>query len=167
MKKGALISLEALVKLIPHLLLTIGLLFLIGMIMYSLLFPPLTEPQKDFKRLTEDVEDIIENAVQTPQLRITTPMIAKAGYTIAIHYKDSPILPPRCKGAACLCLYEIYQGKKQETCKQYPDFTACSETTYQCGKTLCFSKQPQIVVAAGEPTRVSTNLDCNTIAITT
>lgn len=166
MQKRGEISLEALVKMIPHLILTLALFIVIGMFVYQMMTPQLTEPQKDFYRFAKDVEGTIEAAKDTPTLQIKTPLQAKAGYTIATYPAGSPVSPPRCNEQACMCLYEVDEGRKLETCKQFTNLIPCDETSYTCGVDLCFNSQTVVEVTKDEPKTVSINLDCNSISIT-
>ena len=166
MKKGSLISLEALVKLIPHLILTIAIMVVIGMFVYYLLYPPLTDPQKDFKRLTQDLEAVMK-AETGGKFTIKSPMQAKASYTMFVHPKPDDIseIPPRCKKQSCICIMEIKEGEPFETCKAYPDLKKCPGSEAPCGSQLCLANYDRIPVDEDKPISISINKNCNVIKI--
>lgn len=166
MKKGSLISLEALVKLIPHLILTIAIMVVIGMFVYYLLYPPLTDPQKDFKRLTQDIEAVMK--VETGgEFTIRSPMQAKASYTLFVYPKTDDVseIPPRCKKQSCICIMEIKEGAPFETCKAYPDLKKCPGTGVPCGSQICFRNYDRIEVNEDEPKSIPIVKDCNIIKV--
>ncbi len=166
MKKGSMISLEALVKLIPHLILTIAIMVVIGMFVYYLLYPPLTDPQKDFKRLTEDFEAVMK--VETGgEFTIRSPMQAKALYTIFVYPKTDDVseIPPRCKKQSCICIMEIKGGAPFETCKAYPDLKKCPGTDAPCGSQVCFANYIRITVDKDKPISIPITKQCNLIRI--
>ena len=165
MKKGDVETsgLENFIQIVLHLSLLLGAAAIIFIfIIKPYIFPPLSEPQKDFVRLTDDVQTVLD-APTAQRLEISSPMSAKVTYTFAVYPMDGPLLPAKCKGESCICVIEFKENKPIETCKLYPDIKTC-QPNVECGKGFCF-KEKRIHVFEGQPISIPISKECNVVSV--
>jgi len=166
MKKGQMITLEGLIKALPTIVLGLLLLFIIGRFVYDYMNPPLTDPQKDFKTLVTDMEDIMQAPPSAAKLQINSPIRGaekpENSYAISL-YPPVGELPPECHKQACICLTEIKDIEPVRTCVPYPDVKACSTVSNTCGKELCF--QPSSITVYPGWHSIPVSKECNTVRL--
>lgn len=158
MKKGA-IELEHFADMILHIIPLVILLGVIALFAYYYFFPAPTDAQKDFNRIIDDLENLIEEKASPTDLELPVPLQAKEGYIITVFSKGQPTAPVRCKGNNCICVIEQEAGQNKETCKDYPKLMSCADTTTRCG-TYCF--QPTLKrIEKDKPTTFTITRGCN------
>jgi len=166
MKRGASPMLETIVRFTPHLLVIFVVLGVIyATFLHPLLFAPLTAQERNFVRLHENLDQILE---MPPGQPVPVLLTAEESYTIEIYPADSQVLPAGCKGEACICLWQLKGDeikKPHQTCKQYPELSKCSGFEDVCGIQPCIEEFYKIVVDKGVPSGVTISRPCNTVQI--
>ena len=119
MKRGAIIGLEALVKLVPTVLITVALLFIIGLFINSFMNSNKTVEEQDFARIRAEVDELVKAPGE-----ITVPISNPSGMKLATYPADKS--PARCNNHQCLCIYYVKDGKSLERCEIYEKFKDCS-----------------------------------------
>ncbi len=164
MKKGALITLEGLVKALPTIILGLLLISIIGTFIYNYMNPSLTDPQKDFKFLVTDLNSVMGAPPSAAKFEIKSPMRAKEWFAINLYSIGTQELPPECRKQSCVCLVEYKGTEPTRTCVAYSDVKACSATSTTCGKELCFLPAA-IQIYKDKPIAIPVSKECNTVRL--
>ena len=160
-KKGE-VSLEALVKLIPHILITIGLAAIAVYVILIFTATTKTSEEQDFQRVLAEVDDLIQSEFVNPQA-ITVPIQAESALKITTYPAGSVDLPKQCQGQSCICLYAVKESKLIATCKLYTQIARRCGTD-KCGD-LCFSSVKTLSLPPGQTT-VTVTRGCHELSIT-
>ena len=130
-KKGALITLEAIVKLLPHILLTIAALAILFGMIAMIFIKEKTPAETDFKRVKEEFDILVKREYKSP-ISFEVPLTAQTSYRIILYNRYEA--PKVCMKQSCLCLYD-YNSEKQlyvETCVPYDKLAG--ECTGDCNE---------------------------------
>ena len=147
MKRGQTVAPESLVKLIPHLLITVLLLAIIFSLYQSFFAKAKTPAEQDFQRILSEVDELIAKPFLEPDC-IRVPIQAKSALNIVTYPSTYPNLPARCQKNACICLYATKEGGQYtETCKPYPSISApCRGDTLKA----CMSSSQRPILREGD-----------------
>ena len=129
MKRGV-ISLEALVKFIPHFVLVIVLLFGLAALYNIFLAEDQSSPVVD---TLERLESIINQLSPQEQASVFT---TAGNFWVSMYARDFPLAPKKCGGETCVCVTDK-DGKI--TCKTFPGITSkeCPDTNCEF-QPMCF-----------------------------
>ncbi len=79
-----------------------------------------TPQDQDFKRIL-DAEEKIEKDFEDKEIAseqyFTVPIVSENPMQIAFYPEGGIVIPHKCKGKTCICMYYITTGGKKETCK--------------------------------------------------
>jgi len=131
MSKKGIISLEALVKLIPHLILVVVLLF--GLAALYKIFIQEQEPIP----AVNDLDRTVSIIKQLSPYETASVFVNAKGYSLVLHSQDSKDPPEQCGGETCLCLVM----PQKTTCRVLPRIgKVCKEVSQeQCRfEPMCF-----------------------------
>ena len=143
MKKGE-VSFEALVKLIPHILITVGLLFILVMFVASFYAKQKSPEEQDFQRIITELDELLDRSFVGNELSIRVPVQAKSVLDMIMYPAEDA--PPICQKKSCVCLYQQKDGQIYPTCKTLPKITGrCREDQLgDCrveANSLCFDRE--------------------------
>jgi len=156
MKRGAIIGLEALVNLIPHILITVALIFILGMFVNSFLSSGKTVEDQDFIRISAEITELMK-APSTISVPISNPQ----SMTLGLFAQENA--PSNCKNLPCFCM-EYYKEKKPLLrCQPYDKLQPCSFS--DCSKP-CFEPNIQPIELTLERKSVTLTRKCNVISLT-
>lgn len=160
-KKGQ-VSLEALVKFIPHLLITIGLLAIAVYVILIFTASEKTPEEQDFQRVLAEIDELISAEYKEPQA-ITIPIQKTSPLDIVTYPGMSAETPKQCQKQSCICLYYTKENKIKEICKMYSQIKSqCN--IQQCGD-ICFPSVKRLSLQKGETTATITR-GCHELTIT-
>lgn len=151
-KKGA-ISLETLVKFIPHIIVTLVVLAVFGGLLITFITKPMTTEMKDFERIIAEIDYLKEQPYTGIPQTITVPVQKESPLDLYFFPAFTGDAPLECKNNACICLYT----KDSRICKAYPDIERTCDT---CGP-ICLDTKKHIIRTS--PTKLTIMRDCNEI----
>ena len=158
MNKKGVISLEALVKLIPHLLITIGLLTVLVVMLAIFFTREKTPEEQDFQRIIAEVDELVKTPYKGSEF-VSVPIKKESKLSIIIYPAGKS--PAKCEDKSCICQTIQKDGGYVENCKVYNKISnVCKE---ECGG-ICFSSVKRIIIAP-EATTVTIARGCNEITI--
>lgn len=162
MNKRGVVSLEALVKFIPHLLITIGLLALFVAMVAIWTATPKTTEEQDFRRILAEVDEFAETEYSAPEI-VRVPIDSESVLRIVTYPGNAQDLPQQCQRQSCICLYYAKESKLIERCKMYSEIKSGCQFD-ECGP-VCFGEVKQLSLKP-EDTVVAVTRGCNEITIT-
>ena len=112
MQKKGLINLEALVKLLPHLAMTVLGIFVLASLITVFWLPKKSPAEGDFARIMGEVQDLV-NAQSGRS--ITVPLNPQAKFNLLVQSPDSTAtISPRCPAkTACMCV--VFEDPEKKT----------------------------------------------------
>ncbi len=162
MEKKGEVSLEALVKFIPHLLITIGLIAVSVYVILIFTAREKTPEEHDFQRILAEVDDVVASKFVTPQ-SIIVPIQGTSALRIVTYPGISSETPVQCQQQSCICLYSTKESKIIATCKIYSQISSRCRTD-QCGD-VCFPSIKQLSLSPGQ-TAATVTRGCHELTIT-
>lgn len=145
MKKGD-VSLQSLVKLIPHLLLTIGLVYILYLLSSSFFSKELSPDEQDFNRIVEELKSMLDRKQDTDCIRV--PVRSGSALLVSVNPKGSLAAPPGCSGDACLCHAPVRDGEVGKlNCVRFAKIDDCSESNdcFKISRPLTLSETDTVV----------------------
>lgn len=152
MKKGQLLAFEALVKLIPHIIVLIVVIAVLVLFVNVFLAKDVTPEMKDFERILSEVDYLMKQPNSGEAQTITVPV--QRDSNLNMHFLTPGNMVNQCNKKACLCL----NSDKGAFCKVYPDFT--EECTLNCN--VC---SIEVFPIRNEKTKVKITRACGKIKI--
>ncbi|MEM3154640.1 MAG: hypothetical protein QW165_03700 [Candidatus Woesearchaeota archaeon] len=139
-KKKGFISIEWLVEILKEaapLLIGIAAVFAIISIIWR---GAMTDQDRDFKRIIDAKEHLVDRFDDKKIIAgetITIPIASEKPFQIAFYPEGGVATPQKCKGRTCLCMYQLVETTKKETCHVIETSKTCSPA---CGETLCVTQ---------------------------
>ena len=137
---------ESLVKLIPHLLLTIGLIFILSTLYSSFFAKEKSPDEQDFNRIVEELKSMLERQKDTDCIRV--PVRSGSALLVSVNPKGSLAAPAGCAGDACLCHTPVKEGSTGKlNCVRFTKIVDCSQTNacFKLSKTLLMNEGDTVV----------------------
>lgn len=151
MKKGIL-ALEALVKLIPTILITVALIVILGTFINSFLSSNKTVEEQDFARIRAEVDELLKLKILGT---ITVPVSNPNGVIITTYSQNDAL--PICNQKPCICINYRKDGKELNRCQIYEQLADCSK--------VCISRTSHLTLSSSQKT-VTVTRSANDILIT-
>jgi len=161
MKRGE-ITLEALVKLIPHIMITVLLIAIFTSLILIFMAKEKSPEEQDFQRILAEVDDLIDVDYLEPET-IVVPVQSDSPLKLSFYPKTSKTLPVSCQKQTCICLIHTKKNKIVETCKIYSEIKGTCGTD-KCGD-ICFSKTTTLAIKP-DVTSVTITRGCHELTIT-
>jgi len=108
MKKRGTVSLEALVKFIPHFLITVTLIAVLVTLFDAFFVKDIQPADRDFRTITDELKDLGPGDIFIVPLR-------GSNYIVDLYGEGAGEAPQGCGGKACVC-------KDRKDCKIYDKF---------------------------------------------
>ena len=155
MKKGVM-SLDALVKLIPHILITVALAYIVVMFFTSLTSSGKTVEDQDFIRISAELNELMKAPGS-----ISVPISNPQEMTLGLFAQENA--PPECRNLPCFCMRYNKDNKPLLRCQPYDKLSPCTQSDCE---NSCFAPNIQPVKLSSERKSVTLTRKCNVILLT-
>lgn len=151
------ITLEALLKFLPHALAVLLLVFILFKLYGMFTAKEISGSERDFNRIVAEMDSIIRTS---GDISLKVPVSTKKADRVAFFQSSDPLLPKRCINKPCLCMYSTTDEGIEEFCHSF-DLKDCEDTI--CSRKPCFGLSK--VVVPVETFTITIKKECNIISI--
>jgi len=138
---------EMIIKIVV-LIMVIGIV--IGLVVIISMYK--TEPEKDFKRIIDPIDNILKNYDKKQQHNtIEIPIVSKHVFEIAFYPQNYEKSPKDCEKQTCICIID-YNNNYKQTCSKLLDIK--NECYPPCGKTICAKEYYSKLLQKGQTLKV-------------
>lgn len=159
MKKGQTETFNWLIDILKGILEVVLVLAIVATLIAVVWQSSKTEQDKDFKRMLDATNALIENFQDknTINAQITVPAVSPKPYTVRFYPPKGIVQVPKCKGQTCVCMYYKVEGTDtlKETCKTIETQTDCKMEN--CGEKLCAGPFNEFTVQKGNAVTIAIN----------